>query len=41
MANELGFFDFLDTGDDRDPITTARDTASRYLDTARELLPGD
>ncbi len=36
--NELGFFDFLDKGDDRDAWTTAKDTVSGHIDTVRGVL---
>lgn len=38
--NEIGFLDFLNTGDDRDPWETAKDTVSGHLETVQALLPG-
>ena len=38
--NEIGFFDFLNAGDDRDPWTTAKDTVAGHIETVRDLLPG-
>ena len=36
--NELGFFDFLNKGDDRDIRETAQETIGGHLDTVRGLL---
>lgn len=38
--NEIGFLDFLDKGDDRDPWSTAKDTVAGHLGTVERLLPG-
>lgn len=38
--NEIGFFDFLNKGDDRDPWETAQDTVAGHLETVKGLLPG-
>ncbi len=40
LVNEAGFLDFLNAGDRRDAWTTARDTVTGHLETAREFLPG-
>ena len=38
LANELGYLDFLNKGDDRTWIDAARDTTDEHLATARSIL---
>lgn len=41
VANELGFFDGLNFGDDRAMGTVARDTWNDKLDSVKRWLPGN
>ena len=40
LANELGFLDFMNRGDDRTPWETALDTYRAGVERAKDLLPG-
>lgn len=40
LANELGFLDFMNRGDDRSPWQTARDTYDSKVESAKDFLPG-
>ncbi len=40
IANEAGYLDFLNKGDDRDPLAVAKETTAGHIGTVRNLLPG-